>query len=277
MTQPLRAYQDPGGDRYYVGLNNEDRYLSVTSALSVLPKPWLSPWVAKVTAEIAMELFDYIIDYDADLHDWDFEKLAKGLAKMYEEERDSAGDFGTKVHEAAEQLLKVSRGSADIYHALLREMELDDEVGERLLLLGQWLQEHFVEIHAVEATLYNDWYKYAGTADIMATVDGLPYIIDIKTSKMFDMKWAYQLAAYAQGEYIMNEYGNRVEREFEEYDTAVMWLGEKKAQFVKFPNWSGSFKIFHDCLILKRDLAVSSKSLGRKDVIWEAGVDDAGL
>ena len=62
MTQPRRAYQDEKGNRWYFSFDPNSRYYGVTSAISVLDKPWLCPWYAKVVAENAVEL---MMDIDA--------------------------------------------------------------------------------------------------------------------------------------------------------------------------------------------------------------------
>ena len=56
-----------------------------------------------------------------------------------------------------------------------------------------WRSEHDVTVHATEATVFGD--GYAGTGDFWATVDGVPMLIDVKSSRKVGNSHIGQLAA----------------------------------------------------------------------------------
>lgn len=228
MTQPVRATTDPDtGDRYYAPLNplTQRPYISVTSALSAMPKQkYLMPWVGKVVAETAVEFMRDLDEYpginngvvnpleayydeDDVMGEPDWELLAKDLGDAWKWERDAGGDLGTLVHEAAEAILRLSKGQYGFARDMLDGGVYEPAVAHRLEGLVDFLRDNDVRVVAVEFTLYNDWYNYAGSCDLAAIVNGVPYYIDIKTNKTITPDIALQIAAYAHGEYAVNSGG----------------------------------------------------------------------
>ena len=64
------------------------------------------------------------------------------------------------------------------------------------------LDKHITKVYATECPLYSDYLKLAGTCDCIAEWDGVPTIVDFKTSKRPKKKadipnYFAQLAAYA--------------------------------------------------------------------------------
>lgn len=57
----------------------------------------------------------------------------------------------------------------------------------------EWRRDHDVEVLATEATVFGD--GYAGTGDLWATVDGVPMLIDVKSSRKVWNSHIGQLAA----------------------------------------------------------------------------------
>ena len=63
----------------------------------------------------------------------------------------------------------------------------------------KWHEDYSPEILASETRLYHKVMRYAGTADMVAIVDGVLTLIDIKsTYKLEEMACGVQLEAYAQ-------------------------------------------------------------------------------
>lgn len=99
----------------------------------------------------------------------------------------AAADKGTIVHNACENFIKfgivdISAGYSGYMDAFLK-----------------WHEDYSPEILASETRLYHKVMRYAGTADMVAIVDGVLTLIDIKsTYKLEEMACGVQLEAYAQ-------------------------------------------------------------------------------
>lgn len=285
MTTPKNTYIDPStGNRIYLGEEPSKRYISVTSGLEPLPKPWLAPWVAKATAEVAVELMqeleahyedlstthpfkEYLDELGTDGVDW--ELLAKDLAKAYEWERDGAGGLGDKVHEGAEKLMNISGGNAKIADAHWEAME-DGEAKTRLDFLIKWMYDNEIVVYAVEPRLFNDTDGYAGSCDLIAYVNGVLYVVDYKTSRQFDaLKFAPQIAAYANAEYMLDDDDKRIPLppEWDEARGAVLHLQPTKARFVEVDISDPIFDCFRASLLLTKML-LDSRTL-KGEVLYD--------
>lgn len=275
MTNPSRATTDINtGERVYTGLDPKRRYYGVTSVLGSLPKQmFLVPWAAKVVAEVAAEVAaDYwynkansntldmyeTIEEDGE-YEFDIEAYANDLKHVWEWERDQAGEVGDEVHEAAEYILKESRGVANIAEALLdtRRGELGDGAFTRLSHLVSFLRSNQVRVENVEFTVYNDTEGYAGSCDLAAWVNGVPYILDIKTGKDVHEDVALQLTAYSRGEYILGDADKRLDMPFQgvELDTvhaAVLHLRPTFCKMVDMACDEEMFDCFKSLILVKR-------------------------
>lgn len=90
-------------------------------------------------------------------------------------------------------------------HALCEfydQQDLDDSsVGEYRGYLDAWgkfCADHKAEWTGVEVQGYSERYGYAGTLDRCGTLNGAPWVIDLKTSQSSHPVWNMQLAAYRQ-------------------------------------------------------------------------------
>lgn len=94
-----------------------------------------------------------------------------------------AAEFGTMVHESIEQYLKGKKV---------------DNPNVCLDAFKQWWiginKEHRVRILGQEQALVGEF--FAGTYDLLITIDDKPYLIDFKTSNSVGYKYFMQLAAY---------------------------------------------------------------------------------
>lgn len=162
-------------------------YPSVTSILQYMPKgKWFEEWIKDV-------------GHNADII------------------RNRAGQEGTEVHNAVEQLIKGE------------ELEWMDEYGRARYSLKVWeMIVKFAEFWTtykpepvlIEQFLYSDKYHYAGTTDLVVKLDGSLCLLDIKTSNFLSRSHHLQLAAYAQAyEEIV---GDKIEK------TGVLWLKSTK-------------------------------------------------
>lgn len=110
-----------------------------------------------------------------------------------DEIRDEAGRRGSVVHDATERL------------DLGGELRLMTDEGEPMYKLGEWAMiERYVEfrdrfkadIHAIETKLVSERLGYGGTLDRVMTIDGVTYLVDIKTSGSVWPSYWLQQAAY---------------------------------------------------------------------------------
>lgn len=183
----------------------DDRLWSVTTILkSFGDSEGLIQWTAATTAQAAvtkLRTLNAMASEDPD-----------GAVKWLKEQRfatakgtRSATKLGTAAHAAFEFL--VVEGHRPPMGTPLVEGVMDAEVVPYLDSFERWLDSFQPEYLAAELTLYNAGRGYAGTADGFAVVDGIPVIVDYKTSRdSFDGRgnrkrpWtdvALQLAAYA--------------------------------------------------------------------------------
>lgn len=157
--------------------------------------------------------------------------IAKGLltwedidldkAKKYHEEvSKEARDIGSIVHDKIERNIK--RGIALLEHSCdghnsddLTPLFLQTVLKERELAIQnayyaflQWRERvHFRPI-ASELIVYSHRYRYAGTLDCLAYINGKLYVIDFKTSKAHYNEASYQISGYRKATIEMIKLGN---------------------------------------------------------------------
>lgn len=167
-------------------------YASVTTILGVLNKPALPGWAARSVAEYVTKNFDTI----SALVNTGQKKAAIDLMKGAPwRQRDTAADLGTAVHKAVESV------QSGIIHPTLED--------ERPFIesFADWMLRFKPEIVVSEGTIFNRAYNYAGTLDLIAKIDGLNWLIDVKSGKGIYPEAAMQVCAYAHGEFIGHEDG----------------------------------------------------------------------
>ena len=195
-----------GGRHYVWPPGSDQRYVSVTTALDSLPKPFLLAWAARVVAETAVYKRDILEKLIAD----DPEEAVRWLKGAHNAARDGAARTGSTLHEIAE------------LDALGEHDEADTQVS-RLAPEGQakarQLRDFFARVPhklvEVESVIYNDRHRYAGTLDFLIeftdpTVTAMmPFppglaVMDLKTGKGVYTETALQLAAYRGAQYTVD-------------------------------------------------------------------------
>lgn len=73
-----------------------------------------------------------------------------------------------------------------------------DQAENCLLSYYEWEKGKVIEVIVAEEPLVSEAYRYGGTPDLVALVDGVPTLIDLKTGKGIYDEYALQLAAYEQ-------------------------------------------------------------------------------
>ena len=125
------------------------------------------------------------------------ESIAKWRKRVGEEEANRIGQRaatrGTAVHSLIEKYLKNEQDCRDGFLP---------HVVQSLENLKPLLDKHVTKVYAQEVPLYSDHLQLAGTCDCVCEWDGVPTIVDWKTSRRPKKKanignYFMQLAAYA--------------------------------------------------------------------------------
>lgn len=194
---PVNARTDPEtGLRFYVWMGTE--YPSVTSLRRMAGLPFnLHQWTLSrvieraVTEFAAMEQMmkrekrprERVRDKNV------VKEVSRWLRSAATEERDSAAELGTAVHDAATKGLDVSKVSPD--------------VAPRLVQFYDWLRASGAEIITVERQVWNLTEGYAGTFDLLVRLrSGEVIVVDLKTGNGTYPEHALQLIAYSMAEFV---------------------------------------------------------------------------
>jgi hypothetical protein len=150
---------------------------------------FLGPWHAK---EMALEILSQPFDVIKGLTPPEFEKFitdAKGAAKRKSEK---AKVDGTAAHDYAEQFIGSKIDPS-------RDLPLSPEGKEALSAVNAfhgWQKDKDIQWLAAELVVASDIYRIAGKLDGLAIVDGIPSLIDFKTSNQLSASYLLQCAGY---------------------------------------------------------------------------------
>lgn len=180
LTAPINASQE-GGLRHYVWPPTGEKFPSVTTIINAVSKPALAPWAAKQAAVFAVQSYDQWKDLPQD----EAIKLIAGASKRTTE---LASDIGNHVHECVEAVIGLN--------------EVPNPTPEHMRHFDAWRLAFKPEFILSEKTVYNRNVCYAGTLDIVAEINGVTTLVDVKTGKSLWPETALQLSAYAHGEFI---------------------------------------------------------------------------
>lgn len=197
MTQPKLSTVSSGlGGRGYRDIfGNGDVLPSITTALGALSKgEGLIHWHAEQTAMYCVTHVDDLLNRT--------EEAGVRYAQYFSRRKpDDLDDPELNPYNAARYVLDDYSNTGTWIHRFI-EMDLNDEftdepqredhweMSEAWL---EWKAQHDIEVLATEATVYGD--GYAGTGDIWAKIDGVPYVIDTKSSRKLHSVHVGQIAA----------------------------------------------------------------------------------
>lgn len=173
--------------------------MSVTTVLGCIGKPALVGWAAKVEREMVLEV-------SADLYETISEtpKMSKlgwltalserlGKTKASQKELEKASAIGSAAHEWIEHNIKAQ---------LLHDVGPCPIVSQpAMLAVGAWERwKNTVNFKPLlcEQPVWSHKYRYAGTMDLMAEINGRPTLLDWKTGKKIYQESFLQNAAYRQ-------------------------------------------------------------------------------
>lgn len=138
-------------------------YPSVTEIISAAPKPWLEKWKTRNPV-------------------WAPKKTA--LANV----------IGTEFHRCVEQIMAGRSYEIRVYK---------ERVTKMLARFNEWFAVTDVAPYANEMKVYSHKHKYQGTFDMVAEINGVPMIVDFKSSAKISDNMGLQVAAYAYAYYEM--------------------------------------------------------------------------
>jgi hypothetical protein len=160
-----------------------------TSVVGVLDKSApLVGWAKRETAASAIRNLGMLQDM---VGKGGAEAAQKWLSQIPDYQKDASADLGTRVHALAEASAKgepVDKADADVLGHL-----------ENYL---RWQRDARPQYLGVEYMVYSEQHGYGGTADMAVVLDGVSWLIDIKTGKNIYGETALQLSALAHGDWI---------------------------------------------------------------------------
>lgn len=139
----ISAKMTPNG-RVYVIDGTDYAFPSITTVLGRRPKPWLHEWKKRVGNEEANRIAN------------------------------RAATKGTRVHNALEAI--VNNEAVDV-ESLMPSVKVG------VVGIQECLEEHLSEVWASECGLFSKYLGVAGRVDLVGLWDGIPSIIDFKTSR----------------------------------------------------------------------------------------------
>jgi len=118
--------------------------------------------------------------------------------------RDEKAEIGTLAHYLIECELKGQTPDTSDY-----SKNQIDQAENSLLSFYEWMKNHKLEVIGSEMQLVSEKYRYGGTVDCFGILDGVPTLIDFKTSNAIYPEMLHQLAAYKQ---LLKENGYEVKK-----------------------------------------------------------------
>lgn len=129
--------------------------------------PGLVNWAVNTTAEAAFDRHKILTQF---VEDQDRDGAIKWLRDQRFASTGAASARGTDVHTAAEQ------------YALGQAPDVDPAIEPYVEQYRRFLSDFAPEFLMAEAPVYNLTYRYAGTLDGIAVIDGKAVVLDVKTT-----------------------------------------------------------------------------------------------
>jgi len=196
LNDQIKVYFDAEKHAYYVSENNGEyvEVPSVTTVLKTLNKPALLYWVGNEAA-------DYIrrnLSPGQYVDEMDIEELAAGASRAFMHGQKRAAFVGSMVHNWIERYWKNLANGIGV-----PKLPYNEQAQKGVKAFLAWVEEHQVKPIAVERIVVGYGVidrkirpAYAGTTDLIAEIDGVPTVLDVKTSKAVYDEYLLQLGAY---------------------------------------------------------------------------------
>jgi hypothetical protein len=173
----------PNSHAYYLLENGKKKRLcGVTSFLGILDKPALIPWAVKTTVEYIRKNLDQLQN--------DPSELLKSAKEEANRQKDIAAEIGHAIHKWIEQHIKNENP----------EMPEDEKVLQGVINFIDWVNDNKIEFIHSEKVVYSRTHGFIGTLDIVITINGKLYMLDIKTGNGIYSEVKAQTAAYLMAE-----------------------------------------------------------------------------
>ena len=161
---------------------------SVTKFTGIVDKSmFLIPWALKCAERYLISNWP---SYDS-VGAFEREKLFHDMKSAHKDELADAGALGTKVHEWIEQHIR-----AVLSLSCEPEWPLDPRGASAVEDFLEWENSHHVQYLLSERKVYSLRMGISGTLDVLALVDRVKTLIDMKTSNGFRDDYRMQTAAY---------------------------------------------------------------------------------
>jgi hypothetical protein len=234
----------------------------VTSLLNGFPKPALGYAQTNEGVYASMDMALEDPDGFARAAKADREGLKKKLAGAAFPKWKRRAALGTYVHELAE-LHILGSGRRPLVPEGVDGGEAEDMFEQFLA----WESYYKPDYLATEIQCVNIEHRYAGTADMLARVDGKTMILDIKTTKRGSdggpgvyLEQGCQLAAYRNAEYLFDGRAGVTEAMPQVDGTAVVWIGRDGFELCPFDNSSALFDLFLHAAEVHRGMKKKDKN-----------------
>ena len=193
MTTVTRNDKARGGRTYTIDGNE---YPSVTTVLQVIAKPALIPWAKKVSLEkVRAELYTYVDDSlfggQRTLDRRGVDTIVESARKRPDEVRDEAADFGSQAHGLVEGHILWAMGKREALPIV------PPALAPVVNTFFAWQEQAGLTIPHSARVGYSTAHGFVGTLDGLATRNGLPVVLDWKTSNGLWPEMRLQVAAYA--------------------------------------------------------------------------------
>lgn len=164
-------------------------YKGCTTIADLADKPFLAPWYAK---EMANYLLSCPYDVVHEMSPKDFEKFVTDGKKAAPDIADKAKKDGTAAHDWIEGSIAASVDPA----ILLPGTPDSKQACNAIDAFCAWKKQHEIIWLASEEIVSSDIHRTAGRVDAVAIVDGIPSIVDFKTSGQISASYPLQCAGY---------------------------------------------------------------------------------
>ncbi len=189
------------------------RVPGVTTFIGVLNKPALVSWANNLGLQ-GINVKDYV---------------------------DDKADIGTLVHEMMFCDLKGEKADTSYYTAI--QIEIAKNSFKKYL---NWKKQHTIKSIVLEYGMVSEKYQYGGTIDNYCLLDGVPTLIDYKTSKAIYSEMFIQVAAYRQ---LLKEHGHKVK------NVAILRVGRDELEGFEYKKILTKkinlcWKMFKNCMAI---------------------------
>lgn len=161
----------------------------VTTILGVIAKPMLIQWSANMAVEYIEKNSG---KREKDEYDDEYYRVYPNIlaeAKVaHRRKKESAGEFGTNVHNAIEQWIKTKA-------VWVSQNEMEQKAFNHFV---KWAEDNKVKFYESEVHVHSRKLWVGGICDIVCEIDGKRYVADIKTSSGIYPEAFIQCSAYAK-------------------------------------------------------------------------------